>query len=94
MGMPRYFFDFRSDGAFSTDDEGLELSDADAAHEQAVGALADGICDSVLQGANDQFLLWRYETTLGAFCKFLQYWNPNFSENSDPRTLSPSMGLH
>jgi hypothetical protein len=27
------FFDFRSDGAFSADDEGLDLLDADAAHQ-------------------------------------------------------------
>jgi hypothetical protein len=63
--MPRYFFDFRSDGVLSTDDEGLELSDADAAHEQAVGALADGICDSVLQGANDQHFAVEVRDDLG-----------------------------
>jgi hypothetical protein len=36
--MARYFFDFRSDGSLSAEDEGLELLDADAAHQQAVGA--------------------------------------------------------
>jgi hypothetical protein len=52
--MQRYFFDFRSDEAFSTDDEGVDLSDADAAHEQAAGALADGIRDIILEGAKNQ----------------------------------------
>jgi hypothetical protein len=52
--MVRYYFDFRSDGLFSSDDEGSDLPDAAAAHEQAVGALADGIRDVVLEGAKDQ----------------------------------------
>ena len=52
--MARYFFDFRSDGSLSADDEGLELLDADAAHQQAVGALVEGIRDIVLEGAKDQ----------------------------------------
>ena len=54
MTMARYFFDFRSDEALSADDEGLELLDADAAHQQAVGALVEGIRDIVLEGAKDQ----------------------------------------
>jgi hypothetical protein len=52
--MARYFFDFRSDGALSADDEGLELLDTDAARQQAVGALVEGIRDIVLEGAKDQ----------------------------------------
>jgi hypothetical protein len=52
--MARYFFDFRSDGPLSADDEGLELLDADVAHQQAVGALVEGIRDIILEGAKDQ----------------------------------------
>ena len=52
--MARYFFDFRSNGSFSSDDEGSDLPDAAAAHEQAVGALADGIREVVVEGARDQ----------------------------------------
>src|SRR6201996_5528704 len=54
MIMARFFFDFRSDGSVAADDEGLELLDADAAHQQAVGALIEGIRDIVLEGAKDQ----------------------------------------
>ena len=54
MTMARYFFDFRSDEGLSADDEGLELLDADAAHQQAVGALVEGIRDAILEGAKDQ----------------------------------------
>lgn len=51
--MARYFFDFRSNGAVSTDDEGVDLSDAQAAHQTAVGALADGIRDFAIEGSSD-----------------------------------------
>ena len=36
--MPRYFFDVH-DGSFATDDEGVELPDADAARKQVWNTL-------------------------------------------------------
>jgi hypothetical protein len=51
--MARYFFDFRSGGTVSTDEEGVDLPNAEAAHRTAVGALSDGIRDLPLEGAKD-----------------------------------------
>jgi hypothetical protein len=52
--MTQYFFDFRSNGIVSIDEEGVELPDAEAAHDQAVGALTDAARDAVLAGATAQ----------------------------------------
>ena len=52
--MTRYFFDFLTGDLLSLDDEGLELTGAEAAHEEALGSLADAIRDVVLQGRSDQ----------------------------------------
>ena len=52
--MTKYFFDFRSGDVVSMDDEGEDLPDADAAHGEALGALADAMPDSVMQGKADQ----------------------------------------
>ena len=40
----------------SRDDEGIELSDVEAAHVEALGALADALCDVVREGKADQCL--------------------------------------
>jgi hypothetical protein len=82
--MTRYFFDFRSDGAISTDDEGVDLSDADEAHEQAVGALAEGIRDVVLEGAKDQRFAVEVRDELGVVLRISAVLNPNSSESNDP----------
>ena len=50
LRMTRYFFDFRSGGIVSTDDEGQELPDVEAAHGEAIEALADALQDLVLEG--------------------------------------------
>jgi Domain of unknown function (DUF6894) len=52
--MARYFFDLRSGDATSTDEEGVELSGFEAAHREAILALADSIRDEVLEGVLDQ----------------------------------------
>jgi hypothetical protein len=52
--MTKFFFDFRQDGALSSDDEGAELSDAGMAHGEALGALVDAICDVMKEGQSDQ----------------------------------------
>jgi hypothetical protein len=53
--MARYFFDFRSDGAYALDEEGEELLDVEAAHQEALSALADAIQHIVLEGAINQY---------------------------------------
>jgi len=63
--MVRYFFDFRSHGAFSRDDEGSELSDTDAAHEEALNALSDALPEIVIQGATDQNFVIEVRDDLG-----------------------------
>ena len=52
--MAMYFFDFRANGVLSFDEEGCELPDADSAHWQAVGALADVVRDAVQEGSTEQ----------------------------------------
>jgi hypothetical protein len=51
--MARYFFDFRSEGVVSIDEDGVDLPDAEAAHRTAVGALSDGLRDLSLEGSTD-----------------------------------------
>ena len=52
--MARYFFDFRSGGSSSTDEEGQDLPDVEAAHGMAIGALSDAIRDIAIEGSKDQ----------------------------------------
>ena len=52
--MARYFFDFRSGGSSSKDEEGQDLPDMGAAHGMAIGALSDAIRDIAIEGSNDQ----------------------------------------
>jgi hypothetical protein len=52
--MAQYFFDLRSADSFSRDEEGIELPDAEAAHDMALGALVDAARDAVMEGSIDQ----------------------------------------
>jgi hypothetical protein len=52
--MAQYFFDLRSGGIFSLDEEGMELPDSDAAHDVALDALIDAARDAVVEGSLDQ----------------------------------------
>jgi hypothetical protein len=52
--MARYFFDFRSGGSSSIDEEGQDLSDVVAAHRAAIGALSDAMRDIAIEGSKDQ----------------------------------------
>jgi hypothetical protein len=78
--MARYFFDFRSDGPLSADDEGLELLDADVAHQQAVGALVEGIRDIILEGAKDQRFAVEVRDDLGRVLQISAVLASEFSE--------------
>jgi hypothetical protein len=55
--MAVYFFDLRSGDIFSSDEDGIELPDAEAAHDMALGSLVDAARDSVMEGAADQRFL-------------------------------------
>ena len=52
--MAQYFFDLRSGGIFSLDEEGMELPDSEAAHDVALDALVDAARDAVTEGSIDQ----------------------------------------
>ena len=52
--MTLYFFDFRLGDLTAIDDEGLELPDVEAAHDQAVSALVEAARDAISEGAIDQ----------------------------------------
>ena len=64
--MAMYFFDFRSGDIVSIDDEGLELTDVDAAHTEAVQALAAAIQDIITQGRGDQQIAIDVRDNVGA----------------------------
>jgi hypothetical protein len=63
--MAVYFFDFRLGDIVSIDEEGHELSDAEAAHNEAIGALADAIQDVVAMGEADQDVAVEVRDELG-----------------------------
>ena len=52
--MARYFFDFRTSGSSSIDEEGQDLLDMEAAHGMALSALLDAIRDIAIEGSKDQ----------------------------------------
>jgi len=52
--VAQYFFDLRSGDTFSKDNFGIELPDAEAAHDMALGALVDAARDAVMEGTIDQ----------------------------------------
>ena len=52
--MTTYYFDLRSNGTLSFDEEGTELPDANAAHEQAVETLAEVCRTGTLEGGPEQ----------------------------------------
>ena len=52
--MSLYFFDLKSAGIVSRDEEGVELPDAEAAHDMAFDALMDAARDAVQEGSTDQ----------------------------------------
>jgi hypothetical protein len=52
--MATYFFDLTSDDAESVDEEGIELPDAEVAHETALNALMRVAHDAVLEGSMSQ----------------------------------------
>ena len=52
--MTQFYFDFRAGESICRDEEGAELSDMGAAHDEALGALVDAICDVVTEGQADQ----------------------------------------
>lgn len=55
--MALYFFDLKSAGIVSRDEEGMELPDAAAAHDIAFGALLDSARDAFLEGSTNHHFL-------------------------------------
>ena len=52
--MALYFFDLRSAGTLSQDEEGMELPDSEAAHDVALDALVSVARDAVTEGSTNQ----------------------------------------
>jgi hypothetical protein len=63
--MTIYFLDFPGGDVFAVGDEGLELTDVDAAHASALHALADALETAVAQGRADQRLTVHVRDALG-----------------------------
>ena len=52
--MAMYFFDLRIDQAVASDDEGTELPDIEAAHDEALEALGSALQEIVVSAKSDQ----------------------------------------
>jgi uncharacterized protein DUF6894 len=63
--MTRFFFDFRLDETLALDDEGIELPDVEKAHREALGALADAVCDIVVEGQANQLFAIEVRDAIG-----------------------------
>jgi hypothetical protein len=63
--MIRYFFDLRSGDVVSVDEEGRMLEDIEAAHQEAIGSLADGIVGIMVEGQSDQHIAVHVRDELG-----------------------------
>ena len=69
--MIKFFFDLRSDDSLSLDEEGEELPDVEAAHEEALGALTPFRTVSCKVSPTNS-LWWRSATNLGRCLKLPQ----------------------
>jgi hypothetical protein len=63
--MTLFYFDLRSVGTFSQDEDGTELPDVAAAHKMALGALSDAARDAVIEGSTDQLLAVEVRDEIG-----------------------------
>jgi hypothetical protein len=63
--MTQYFFDLKSAEIVSRDTDGVELPDAEAAHDMALGALVDAARDAVMEGTLDQHFLVEVRNEVG-----------------------------
>jgi hypothetical protein len=61
--MARYFFDFKTDDAFANDEDGVELPNVEAAHNEAVDSLAEMFV--IKEGATDQHFIINVRDELG-----------------------------
>ncbi len=73
--MSLYFFDLKSAGVFSQDKEGVELPDAEAAHDTAVGALFDAARAAILEGSTNQFYAIEVRNGIGPVLEFTAVFN-------------------
>jgi hypothetical protein len=75
--MTHYFFDLRSASAetFSQDPDGMELPDAEAAHDMALGALVDTAREAVIEGSTDQQFAVEVRNGIGPVCEVTAVFN-------------------
>ena len=69
--MTTYFFDFRYGVATAIDDVGRELDNVEAAHEEAVAALARLVEEMTEQGRDDQRLAVEVRDDIGPVVELL-----------------------
>jgi hypothetical protein len=73
--MARYYFDFRSMHAGSRDNEGMDLPDAEAAHEVALDALVDAAREAVIEGSLNQHFAVEVRTGIGPVLEVTAVFN-------------------
>jgi uncharacterized protein DUF6894 len=81
--MMRYFFDLRSCDVVSPDDEGRMLEDIEAAHQEAVGSLTDGIKGIVVEGLADQHIAVDVRDEFGPVLEVSAMFASKISGSSD-----------
>jgi hypothetical protein len=73
--MAQYFFDFKSAGTFSRDEEGVQLPDAEAAHDMALCALVDAARDGVMEGSLEQHFAVEVRNGIGRVLEVTAVFN-------------------
>lgn len=73
--MSLYFFDFKSVNAESRDTVGVQLPDAEAAHDMALGALVDAARDAVIEGSLDQHFAVEVRNGIGPVLEVTAVFN-------------------
>lgn len=76
--MSRYFFDIRSANAVSQDEEGMELPDAEAAHDVALDALVDTAREAVVEGSSGQSFAVEVRNSAGPILEVSATFNSKF----------------
>ena len=73
--MSLYFFDLKSAGVFSRDQDGVELPDVEAAHDVALDALVDAARDAVQEGSMNQHYAVEVRNGYGAVLEVTAVFN-------------------
>jgi hypothetical protein len=73
--VTQYYFDFKSTDSASRDSEGMELPDAEAAHDVALDALVDAAREAVIEGSLNQHFAVEVRNEIGPVLELTAVFN-------------------